>query len=180
MYSLVKGRFLRSVPLRKFFIIIAFIGIAAVAAVAQEADSPKIPAAAEIYLAKDDGTGKAGAEADAFVPTDVPIYCVVQLDSNVPVTVKMNLVAVNVAGVRAETKVVSTTYTTKDLQNRVNFTGKPYGSWVVGKYRADIFVDGVLVGSKDFIVRKVAAPNEAMKPIAKPKAPVKVRLAKRT
>lgn len=107
----------------------------------------------EIYLAKDDGKGKAGEAATSFVTTDVPIYCVVQLDSTIPVTVKMNLVAANVPGVKAETKVVSTSYTTKDGENRVNFSGKPAGKWVAGKYRADIFVDGKFVKDLAFEIR---------------------------
>jgi len=96
----------------------------------------------DLYLAKDDGTGKAGEIATAFVTTDVPIYCVVQLDSSKPVTVKMNFVAAKVPGVKADTKVVSVSYTTKDGQNRVNFAGKPAGNWVAGSYRIDIFIDG--------------------------------------
>lgn len=95
----------------------------------------------DLYLAKDDGTGKAGDVATAFVTTDIPIYCVVQLDSSTPVTVKMNFVAAKVPGVKADTKVVSVSYTTKDGQNRVNFSGKPDGKWVAGSYRVDIFID---------------------------------------
>lgn len=110
--------------------------------------------AVEIYLAKDDGTGNAGKESSEFLPTDVPIYCVVQLGSPDPVTVKMTLFAVNVPGVKAETKVVSTTYTTKNGQDRVNFTGHPHGKWIAGKYRVDIFVEDEKAGSLSFTVVK--------------------------
>ncbi len=54
----------------------------------------------------------------------------------------MNFVAVNVAGVKTETKVVTASYTTKDGQNRVYFTGRPDGRWTPGKYRVDLFIDG--------------------------------------
>ena len=54
----------------------------------------------------------------------------------------MNLIAESVPGVKPDTKVVSTSYTTKDGENRVSFNGRPAGKWVPGKYRADIFVDG--------------------------------------
>ena len=48
-----------------------------VAGFAQEVAATAAPAGTvEIYLAKDDGTGKAGDEATSFVTTDVPIYCV--------------------------------------------------------------------------------------------------------
>ncbi|HKX83618.1 MAG TPA: hypothetical protein VJL58_05295 [Pyrinomonadaceae bacterium] len=166
--------------MRRICIILVGFILSSAAVFAQESDAPKKIGVAEIYLAKDDGTGNAGPEADYFVPTDVPIYCVVQLDSARPVTVRMNLVAVSVAGVRAETKVVSTSYTTKDQQNRVSFTGKPYGNWVVGKYRADIYVDNDLAGSRDFVIQRVITPKEAVKPIVKPHIPAKARLAKRT
>lgn len=129
----------------------------------------------EIYLAKDDGTGSAGEPAAAFITTDVPIFCVILLNSTRPVTVKMNLVVVSVPGVKAETHVVSTTYTTKDSQNRVNFTGKPHGLWVAGKYRVDIFIDGKQAATKTLVIAKPAARKatdadaKTQKPTAKPK-----------
>jgi hypothetical protein len=107
----------------------------------------------ELYLAKDDGTGNAGEAVSVFVTTDIPIYCVVQLDSSKPATVKMNLVAAKVPGVKADTKVVTTTYTTKDGQNRVNFSGKPAGKWVAGTYRVDIFIDGKPAKALDFQIK---------------------------
>ena len=143
----------------------------------QEGDDPTAPVGiAELYLAMDDGTGKAGDQATSFVTTDVPIYCVVQLDSGSPVTVKMNLVAVSVQGVKAETKVVSASYTTRDNQDRVNFTGRPAGQWVAGLYRVDIFVGDLPVVSREFAVQK---SNQA-KPVSKPanrRAADKSRLA---
>lgn len=110
----------------------------------------------DMYLAKDDGSGQAGEIAASFVTNDVPIYCVVVLSGASPVTVKMNLVAVTVAGVKPETRVVSTSYTTKDNQNRVNFSGSPDKFWTAGKYRADVFIDGTLVKKLDFEIRKPA------------------------
>jgi hypothetical protein len=132
---------------------------------AQEADEAPVKAGAvEIYLAKDDGTGKAGEEATSFVTTDVPIYCVVQLGSAQPTTVKMNLVAVAVPGVKAETRVVSTTYTTKDNQDRVNFSGRPVGQWVAGRYRVDIFVGNSQVASREFAVQKAIQAKPVTRP----------------
>lgn len=132
---------------------------------AQEIDSsPSAAGDTEIYLAKDDGSGKAGDEANAFVTTDIPIYCVVMLSTATPVKVQMNLVAVAVAGVKAETKVVSTSYTTRDNENRVNFTGRPSGQWVPGRYRVDIFVEDKQVMSREFAIQKATQA----KPISKP------------
>jgi hypothetical protein len=147
---------------------------------AQESDDPTPPRVgiAEIYLAKDDGSGKAGDQATSFITTDIPIYCVVLLDSAQPVKVKMNLVAVAVAGVKAETRVVSTTYTMRENEDRVNFTGRPVGQWVAGRYRVDIFVgDGPAVSS-EFAVQKAAQAKPGTKPAGPgPKPADKSRLA---
>ena len=91
----------------------------------------------DVYLAKDDGEGKAGDVVTTFGISDIPIHCIVQLDTVKIATVKMNLVAVSVPGVKPETKVVTTSYTTKGNQNQVNFTGRPDKVWTPGKYRVE-------------------------------------------
>ncbi|MEO8041811.1 MAG: hypothetical protein ABI646_04280 [Acidobacteriota bacterium] len=147
---------------------LVFLLVTSVAVFAQEADTvPPKAVVFEVYLAKDDGTGKAGEEATSFVTTDIPIYCVVLLDSAQPTTVKMNLVAVAVPGVKAETKVVSTTYTTKDNQDRVNFSGSPAGQWVAGRYRVDIFVGNSAVVSREFAVQKAVQAKPVVRPLNK-------------
>jgi hypothetical protein len=108
----------------------------------------------EIYLAKDDGSGKAGDPATAFVTTDIPIFCVVKLNLSLPTTVKMNLVAVEVKGLKAETTVITTIYTTKEEQNRVNFKGKPEKLWFAGKYRVDVFLNDKLAITQEFEIQK--------------------------
>ena len=109
----------------------------------------------EIFLAKDDGSGKAGEKAENFTPTDIPIYCVVQLDSMKASTVKMNLVAVKVGGVKPETKVITVSFKTNGEQSRVSFKGAPQGNWVAGNYRFDIFIDDKPAGKKDFEIQAV-------------------------
>lgn len=130
----------------------------------------------EVYLAKDDGKGNAGDVAESFQTNDVPIHCIIQLDSMNPTTVKMNFVAVDVKGVKAETKVVSVSYKTNGKQNSVDFTGKPEKIWTAGNYRIDIFLDDKLIQSKNFEIKNPptlpAAANsfQPSKPIApKPK-----------
>ena len=81
----------------------------------------------------------------------------------------LGIVAVAVPGVKADTKVVTTIYTTKDNEDRVNFTGKPAGQWVAGRYRVDIFVGGAAVISREFAVQK--AVQIPAKPVAKPATP---------
>jgi hypothetical protein len=150
----------------RFFPATILLVFLALAANAQTA--PPSIGIADIYLAKDNGSGHAGDAAKTFLPTDIPIYCVVQLDSTAGATVRMNLVAESVPGVKAETKVVSTSYTTKNGEDRVNFFGKPYGNWVPGKYRADIFVNDVQVTNLTFeIVAPVKAVATARAPVAR-------------
>ena len=130
----------------------------------------------EVYLAKDDGSGQAGEAVTSFQTSDVPIYCVVQLDTATGSTVKMNFVAVSVPGVKAEMLVVSTSYTTKNGEDRVNFTGKPRGNWTAGKYRVDVFIDGKLAKNLEFEIRgagKVVTTSSFVQSPIKPKPRLK-------
>jgi hypothetical protein len=162
----------------KFFLLTAIFVIFSLTAFGQTV-TPTPIGIDEVYLAKDDGTGHAATSPTSiFLPTDIPIYCIVQLDSLTSATVKMNLVAEQVPGVKAESKVVSASYTTKDGQNRVNFYGRPDGTWAPGKYRADIFIDGKLAKNLQFEIKapvKAVAASRSFQPgkTAKPKVPVK-------
>ena len=145
---------------------------------------PQTVGVEEIYLAKDNGEGKAGDAAEYFLTTDIPIYCVVQLNSTKAATIKMNFVAVNVKGVKAESRVISVIYTTNGKQDLVNFTGKPDRLWTAGSYRIDIFIDGKLAVGKSFEIKnspseiqKTAAPIESFVP---PKPKPKPKIVKQT
>ena len=148
--------------------------------VSAQTETPKLPSGVEeIYLAKDDGTGQAGEPVKSFETTDPRIYCIVQLTSDAAATVKMNFVAVSVPGVKAETRVVATSYTTKDGEDRVNFYGKPRSKWTAGKYRVEIFVDGKMVKDLPFEITGPTAvtgspfveptPKPKPKPVRKPR-----------
>jgi len=65
-----------------------------------------------ISLARDDGSGKPGDVIDGFLTKDVPIHCLIDLTSSQTVTVKMNLVAVKAAGIKAGANVVAVSYKT--------------------------------------------------------------------
>ncbi len=138
-----------------------------VAVVAQTPSQEEVPGEYDIYLAKDDGKGKAGDRTENFYTTDIPIYCVVMMAENEPATVKMDFIVVNVAGVKPETRVVSTSFKTDGTHDRVNFTGMPHKKWMIGKYRADIYVNGELVGKRVFNITE--QPNvrnaSAVKPV---------------
>lgn len=116
----------------------------------------------EIALARGDGSssGKSAETTDRFLATDVPIFCFIRLDSEQPATVKMILIAVKAAGLRAESKIVTVSYTTKENQSQVNFTASPNGIWAAGDYRVDVYVNGKLSKSRTLIVEKSFAAME--------------------
>jgi len=99
------------------------------------------PKVAEVYLAKMGEKGEPGEPASIFDVNDIPIYFVVRLDAPAMVTVRIDLIAQDVAGVKTSSKIVSLSYRMKDGEDRVNFSGRPHGKWVPGKYRIDIFID---------------------------------------
>ena len=153
----------------KIFAIFTVLMIAVASAAAQ---APQRPRVAELRITQDDVGGNS---AESFLPSSAPIRCTVQLDAAGPATVKMNLVAVNVAGVKRETRVVSTSFTTNESQSRVNFSGSPAGKWVAGKYRVDIFVGSILAASRDFTVQQFPPPKQSTEGVVRPKADAKPR-----
>jgi hypothetical protein len=143
-----------------------------------EENKPKAVGIEEVYLAKDNGNGEAGDAVEKFQTTDIPIYCVIQLDSVKPSTVKMSFIAVAVKGVKADTNVVSVSYKTNGNQDRVNFTGKPDKFWTAGSYRVDVYIDGKLAQSKTFEIEKSAINSpviSAFQPKQTPKPKPAVR-----
>jgi len=153
-----------------------------VAGAIAQGDTARPSSIEEVYLAKDDGEGKAGEQVTEFRTTDVPIYCVVLLESDAKRVVKMNFVAVSVSGVKPETKVVTASYTTREGQNRVNFTGRPEGKWTPGKYRVDLFLDGKIARNVEFEIKgsgAVGGNTTAAKYLQPPSETPKPKPAKR-
>lgn len=148
----------RSSALRVFYFLLLIAAATATPIMAQPPEPAENRLLEQVYLAKDDGLGKPGDEFAEFGPHDIPIHCVVVLSNVQSATVKMELIAVGVAGVKPETKVVSASYITSDFQDRVYFTGSPRGAWVPGDYRADIYINGNLVQKLPFRVRGPAGP----------------------
>ena len=146
----------------RFFYLVLFLMSAFHWGLAQSAPASEQPTIEDVYLAKDDGNGKPGEPVTEFRTSDIPIHCVIVLESAGRSVIKMVFMAVNVAGVKTETKVVTSTYSTTEGQNRVNFTGRPEGKWVPGKYRVDLFVNNKLVTDIEFSIRPdpgTAAPR---------------------
>ena len=155
---------------------LVLIALCCAAAFAQ-APQPVVPLSAveDVYLARDDGEGKAGDVTASFSPSDIPIHCVVVLADGRPRAVKMMLFAVRVPGVKPESRVVAAGYNTKEKQDRVYFTGRPDGKWVPGMYRIDIFVEERKERSVTFEVKGTIAPAAANKFVA----PMKERPTRR-
>ncbi|CAN5186014.1 hypothetical protein BH20ACI1_BH20ACI1_23910 [soil metagenome] len=111
----------------------------------------------EISLARGDGNGEAGEITDKFYTTDVPIYCIIQLNSHKSANVKMNIVAVKADGYKPETKIIAVSYTTKENHNRVTFNASPEKFWSSGTYRVDILINGKIAESLSFEIEKQSA-----------------------
>jgi hypothetical protein len=172
---------MRKTPLKIIFLLF-LCGFFSLSAAGQPAPRETVQEVSieEIFLARDDGTGKAGETVTSFNTTDIPIHCAVQLDSVKAVTVKMNFVAVKVAGVRPETRVVTISYKTNGKQDRVNFAGSPADFWTAGDYRIDIFIDGKIGGSKSFEIKKASPKVKAENFTQHPKITPKPKPRQRT
>ena len=150
----------------KFAHSLLFLLLLSITAIAQLPQATPEAAAGpveDVYLARDNGEGKAGDMVEGFTTGDARIFCVVVLTGYDPTPVKMLLVAVKVPGVKPESKVVSAAYTTKQGQDRVYFSGSPDGNWVPGTYRIDIFVADKKERSLSFEIKGTAAPAAATK-----------------
>lgn len=140
--------------------------------------SGQVTGVEEVYLARDDGKGQPGEVVSTFTPLDIPIHCIVRLDSVKIATVRMSLMAIKVPGVKPETKVVTVSFTTKANQNQVNFTGRPDKFWTPGTYRVDVFLNGKLATSHDFLIEnaggeKAPVADSGLVNTFQPKGPVK-------
>lgn len=127
------------------------------------------------YLARPDSFGKAGDEAVDFAPEEIPIFCIVQLDRAEKDKVSIDFVAVEVAGVKPDLKIVTIVYLLKERETKVEFTGRPAKAWTPGKYRVDVFVNGKLRQTLPFTVKGKGGKNAV--PILPAK---KIRSSKRS
>ena len=92
--------------MRKLLLLLMLLLCPAAFAQPEQAEGP----VADVFLAFSNGDGGPGEESAEFKTTDNPIYCVVNLSATDPQTVKMNLVAVRVAGLREGSRIVSTSW----------------------------------------------------------------------
>jgi len=132
-------------------------------------------------LLRDDGAGKAGDETESFSTTDKLLHFRIQLTSRKASTVKMTLMAADVKGLKPETKSVMVSYKTNGKQSIVNFHVSPEDTWLPGKYRADVFIEGNLTDKKEFeIQRSGKEPEKEQPPVPKPDKKPASKPVKRT
>jgi hypothetical protein len=104
----------------------------------------------QIYLARDDGKGNPGATVEKFNVSDRPVYCIIQLNTEKPVAVKMIFVAAKANRLKPETRIITVSYTTKENENGVTFNASPDGLWMAGEYRIDVYINNKLSKSRTF------------------------------
>lgn len=108
----------------------------------------------EITLFKDDGEGNRGDETDNFLITNKPLHCQILLDSETAATIKMEMVVIEVKGIKAGAKAVVISYKTNGKQNIVNFSFNPSTVWNAGKYKINVLINGKQSASKEFEIIK--------------------------
>lgn len=118
----------------------------------QAQTEPKAETEVEISnlsLAKKDAEGNIVEDLEVFGTKDIPIYCYIDLNSEVPTLVKMNFIAVKAKGLRANSRIISVSYKTKKGETGISFDASPKNIWASGDYRVDVFLDEKLSKSKE-------------------------------
>lgn len=114
---------------------------------------------ADIALFKDDGKGAAGDETYVFSTTDKPLHCQILLDAQQAAFVKMEMVAVEVKGMKSGAKTVTVSYKTAPDENAVNFRFSPKTIWAAGKYKIVVSIDGIFSAEKEIEITSEKVEN---------------------
>lgn len=104
----------------------------------------------KVTLAKEDAKGNIIEEPEEFTSKDVPIYCYVDLNDDLPAEFKVRYIAVKAKGLRPNTVIVTLQHKTKKGDTGASFHASPKGNWVDGDYAVEVFVDGKLVEKREF------------------------------
>ncbi|HVF49539.1 MAG TPA: hypothetical protein VNA19_05605 [Pyrinomonadaceae bacterium] len=105
-----------------------------------------------IYMAKDDGSGKYGAKTESFSPSDRKVYCVAELnDSTAGTRIKFVWYIVDAGGAQDE-KIKEIEYTTSALENKVNGHLTLPQDWPKGKYKVEAYINDNLDKTLDYTV----------------------------
>ena len=107
----------------------------------------------EIHMAKDDGNGMPGEQADTFEPGDRTIHCVTSLKSAKPGTQMRFSWWIVDAGDTQNKKINDIEYKTKARDNLIHGHLTVPQDWPVGKYKVQVYVDGDLDRTAFYSVR---------------------------
>jgi hypothetical protein len=101
----------------------------------------------KIYMAKDNGLGKPGAETESFSPSEHTVHVMVELDHAAEGTlVKFDWIAVD-AGDMDDQSLKTLDYVTKDRENIVHANLTLPRDWTAGDYKVDVYINGQLARS---------------------------------
>lgn len=111
----------------------------------------------QVHVAKDNGQGGPGEEADTFGPTDNTIHCVVELaEPNPGAKIRYSWWVVEAEGEKNEKvrneKIEDFEYTTKPDERIVHSHLTMPDDWPPGKYKVDVYVNGNLEQSVEYNV----------------------------
>ena len=111
----------------------------------------------QVHMAKDNGKGGPGEEADTFGPTDHTIHCVVELaEPNPGAKIRYSWWIVEAAGEKNEKlqneKIEDLEYTTKPDERIIHGHLAVPDDWPPGKYKVDVYVNGNLEQSVEYNV----------------------------
>ena len=106
----------------------------------------------EIYMAKDDGSGKPGARSNKFEPNDRTIHCVVTLnEAKAGTDMKFSWWIVDADGTQNK-KIKDIDYSTKTLENVIHGHLTLPQDWPKGKYKVQVYVNGDLDKTVNYTV----------------------------
>lgn len=111
----------------------------------------------QVHMAKDNGKGGPGEEADTFGPTDNIIHCVVELaEPNPGAKIRYSWWVVEAQGEKNEKiqneKIEDFEYTMKPDERIVHGHLTMPDDWPPGKYKVDVYVNGNLEQSVEYNV----------------------------
>lgn len=106
----------------------------------------------EIHMAKDDGNGAPGDETESFAPSDRTVHCVATLKvAKAGTQMKFAWWIVDAEGSKNQ-KIKEIDYSTRPLENVVHGHLTLPQNWPSGKYKCQVFVNGDLDKTVNYVV----------------------------
>ena len=115
-------------------------------------NSPSSGAISDIHMAKDNGRGAPGDETNTFSPGDRTVHCLAKLRSpKEGIRIKFSWWIVDAQGTKDE-KIKEIDYTTESGDSVVHGHLTLPRDWPKGKYKCEVYVDGVLDKTIEYYV----------------------------